>query len=150
MSLNDEVRILRQVPLFAGVDMLALKRLAFASRRQHYDAGDVIFHQGEVGDGAYLLLDGRADVLLDSPQGPMKVAEIPERTIMGEIAVLCDAPRTATVQAAEPTNVLVIGRDDLIRLLQSDPQVSLAMLRILAERLSATTEDLIAARSRTH
>ncbi|WP_374272892.1 cyclic nucleotide-binding domain-containing protein [Paenirhodobacter enshiensis] len=147
MSLNDEVCILRQVPLLAGADILGLKRLAFASKRLHFEAGEVIFHQGDPGDCAYLLLNGYVDVLVDGPAGPVRVAEIPERSIIGEIAVLCEGTRTATVRAAVGLDALRIARDDLLRLLQQDSAVTLSMLRMMAERLSATTDDLIAARA---
>lgn len=150
MSLNDEVRILQQVPLFATVNPLDLKRLAFASRRLHFEPGEVIFVQGEPGDCAYLLMNGSADVLVNSDLGQVKIAEIPGRSIVGEIAVLCESARTATVAAstAGPVDALQIGRDDLIRLLRSDGEVTMALLRVMAERLSRTTDDLIRERSR--
>lgn len=147
MSLNDEVCILKQVPLLAAADTLTLKRLAFASRRLSFEAGEVMFNQGDAGDFAYLLLDGAAEVIVDSPQGPIRVAEVPARSFVGEIAVLCHATRSATVRAAQDLDALRVGRDELMGLLRNDATVTLSMLRIMAERLSATTDDLIAART---
>lgn len=147
MSLNDEVCILKQVPLLAGADMLALKRLAFASRRLRFEAGEEMFHQGDPGDFAYLLLDGPAEVWVDSPEGPIQIAEIPPRSIVGETAVLCQTTRTATVRAGADLDALRIGHDELMGLLRHDAAVTLSMLRIMAERLSATTDELIAART---
>lgn len=147
MSLNDEVCILKQVPLLASADSLTLKRLAFASRRLRFEAGEAMFHQGDPGDFAYLLLDGPAEVIVDGPDGPIRVAEIPARSFVGEIAVLCQATRSATVRAIRDMDVLCVGRDELMGLLRNDVTVALSMLRIMAERLSATTDDLIAARA---
>lgn len=147
MSLNDEVRILRQVPLFSGVDPARLKRLAFDSTRIHFEAGEALFRQGDYGDSAYLLLNGRAEVLADSVKGPVRVAEIPERSIVGEMAVLCEGGRTATVRAMEPLDALRIGRDELMRMLGSDATMTLGMLRVVAARLRDTTDELIAERT---
>ncbi len=98
MLLKDEVEMLRRVPLFSGVAPAKLKLLAFTSDRVSYKAGQTLFRQGDPADAAYVILTGAADILSDSPSGEIKVAEIEHDSIVGEIAILCDVSRTATVQ----------------------------------------------------
>src|SRR5881397_3374141 len=99
MPLNDEVELLRHVPLFAAIPPAKLKLLAFTSDKIAYDAGQVLFNQGDRGDAAFVLLSGTADVLIDSPVGQIRVDTIGANAIVGEMAIICDAARTATVKA---------------------------------------------------
>lgn len=148
MLLNDEVKMLRQVPLFAGVSPAKLKLLAFTSERVAYRAGDVLFQQGDIGDSAVVILAGRADVLVDGAQGPFKVAELGENAIVGEIAILCDIARTATVKAQTEVEALRIGKDNFLKLLADFPEMTIEVMRVLAQRLSQTTLELTEARNR--
>ena len=67
MSLTKDVEVLRNIPLFATVDPAKLKLLAFTSERLEYMSGDELFHQRDYGDAAYIILEGEADVLVDTP-----------------------------------------------------------------------------------
>jgi CRP-like cAMP-binding protein len=125
-----------------------LKLLAFSSDRVSYDTGEILFRQGDVGDAAYVVLEGMADILVDSAQGPIKVAELGENSIIGEIAILCDATRTATVRAAVPIEALRIRKEQFIKLLTDFPEVMIQVMRVLAERLSHTTAALTEERSK--
>ena len=150
MLLNDEVRMLQQVPLFSGVSAAKLKLLAFTSDRVTYRADEVLFLQGDVGDAAFVILHGRADILVDSPKGPIKVAEVGENSIVGEIAILCDVARTATVRAHTQLEALRISKDNFFKLMSDFPDMTLQVVRVLADRLHQTTAELTAARARVN
>ena len=145
--LQDEVQTLRQVPLFSRVAPAKLKLLAFASDRVSYRTGEEIFHQGDPGDAAYVILAGKADILADSDQGPIKVAELNYNTIVGEIAILCDIARTATVKATMPIEALRIRKDVFLKLIADYPEMAIEIMRVLADRLNRTTTELTEARS---
>ena len=98
MTLTKDVEFLRNIPLFAKVEPAKLKLLAFISDRLEYLSGDEVFHEGDYGDAVYIILDGKIDILVDSSKGAVKVETLGKNTI-GEIAILCDVPRTATVVA---------------------------------------------------
>lgn len=148
MLLNDEVKMLKQVPLFAGVSSAKLKLLAFTSERVSYRTGDVLCRQGDMGDAAFVLLSGHADVIVDGPTGQIKVADLEENAIVGEIAILCDVARTATVRAASPVEALRISKDNFFKLMSDFPEMTIEVVRVLADRLSVTTMELSEARSR--
>jgi CRP-like cAMP-binding protein len=145
--LQDEVQSLRQVPLFSRVAPSKLKLLAFASDRVNYRSGEELFHQGDAGDAAYVILSGRADILTDSPNGEIKVAELAYNTIVGEIAILCDITRTATVRASAPMEALRIRKDVFLKLIADYPDMAIEIMRVLADRLNRTTTELTEARS---
>ncbi|PRD42436.1 cyclic nucleotide-binding protein [Phyllobacterium phragmitis] len=147
MLLKDEVGMLQRIPLFSGVEPAKLKLLAFTSDRVSYNSGQVLFRQGDEGDAAYVILSGTADILVDSDNGQIKVAEAEPNAIVGEIAILCDVSRTATVRATAPLEVLRIRKDHFLRLLREFPEITIEILRVLADRLSHTTAELIDARS---
>ena len=147
LMLNDEVNVLRQVPMFSCIEGAKLKKLAFSSHRVHFDTGETLFHQGDDADHAYIIITGHADVLTDGPTGPILIAEIPAGNIVGEIALLCGGSRRATVRAASPLEVLVIESKCFMRMLSEDGVACTKILRVLAERLAETTADLIAARA---
>ena len=99
MSLTEEVELLKKIPLFANIETSKLKLLAFTSERLRYKAGDTLFEQDEMGSSAHIIMDGEADVIVKTPSGPLTVATIGKNDFVGEIAILCDVPRTATVRA---------------------------------------------------
>jgi CRP-like cAMP-binding protein len=147
MILKDEVELLRRVPLFAGVEPTKLKLLAFTSDRMSFEAGQILFEQGDAGDAAYVVLNGSAEVLVNRAGSQIKVADLEKNAIVGEIAILCDVPRTATVRAHERLETLKISKDQFLRLLAEFPDIAIEIMRVLADRLGRTTAELSEARA---
>lgn len=146
--LKNEVDILKRVPLFSGVDTAKLKLLAFTSQVVRYKARERLFAQGDAGDSAYVILSGNARVYADTAGGQIELAEVGETDFVGEIAILCDVPRTATVEATSDVTALRVEKDCFAELLTTFPSMGIAMLRELGFRLSRTTADLVAAETR--
>lgn len=139
MGLLEEVELLRKIPLFSKIEPSKLKLLAFTSERLTYAEGDVLFEQGDAGDAAYIIIGGKADVVVDTPGGPLIVATLDEHEIVGEIAILCDVPRTATVKAKTEVTTLRITKDLFFSLVVEFPQIAVEIMRELAHRLEVTT-----------
>jgi CRP-like cAMP-binding protein len=142
MSIKEEVEVLRNIPLFAKLEPAKLKLLAFTSERLTYESGQPLFQQGDPGDAAYIVMEGAADVLINTPKGQVKVATLGKHQIIGEIAILCDVPRTATVTANQHTVTLKINKETFFRLVTEFPQMSVEIMRELARRLDKTNEQL--------
>jgi CRP-like cAMP-binding protein len=145
MSLTKDVEVLRNIPLFAKVEPAKLKLLAFTSERLEYMSGDELFHEGDYGDAAYIILEGEADVLVDTPTGVVKVATLGKNDIIGEIAILCDVRRTATVVARSDLDTLRVSREGFFHLVTQFPQVGVEVMSALASKLHRTTQALTAA-----
>ncbi len=148
MSIEDEVDVLRRIPLFAKVDVSRLKLLAFTSERITFEPGQELFRQGDIGDAAYVIIDGTAEVLVETPTGPVSVATIERNAFVGEIAILCDVPRTATVRAVDRLDTLKIMKEHFLRLIAEFPDMAIEVMRVLADRLGQTTSELTQARNR--
>ena len=116
MNLNEEVELLKGVPIFSKVEQAKLKLLAFTSEHLEFMPGESICRQGEQGDAAFIVLDGAADVVVQSDHGLMKVASVGRNDIVGEIAILCDVPRTASVLATTPLVALRVSKDGFFNL----------------------------------
>ncbi len=150
MTLEDEVRVLKRIPLFAKVEPSKLKLLAFTSQRMVFSEGQELFHQGDPGDAAYVIIKGSADVLVDVPNGQISVAEVERNAIVGEIAILCDVPRTATIKALSDLETLKILKEQFLELISGFPEIAVEVMRVLADRLSKTTAELTTARNKLH
>ncbi len=147
MALNDEVEMLGNVSLFSGLQPSQLKLLAFTSQHLTFTEGDMLFSQNDSGDAAYVVLCGKAEVIVKINGSDVVVATLGENSIIGEIAILCDVPRTASVRAATRLETLCIEKEQLLKLLQEFPTMAIDLMKVLAERLAATTADLSEARA---
>jgi CRP-like cAMP-binding protein len=142
MNLNEEVEVLKGVPIFAKMELAKLKLIAFTGERINYSEGQELCHQGDPGDAMYVILGGVAEVVIDTPAGPISVAELKKNNFFGETAILCDAPRNATIKAREPVITLKISRDMFYRLVAEFPQMAIEMMRELAHRVDDTNKKL--------
>jgi len=146
VSIEQEVEILRKIPLFANIDPAKLKLMCFASERLTFQEGQSLFDQGDSADSAYIIVAGAADVIVTTDK-PSVVAKVAKNDIVGEIAILCDVPRTATVTATSELITLKITKDIFFRMVTDFPEMGVEVMRVLAHRLENTTADLIKARA---
>ena len=146
MSLTQEVELLKKIPLFANIETAKLKLLAFTSERMSFRDGDILFEEGDVGNSAFIIMDGEAEVVIATSAGPRVIARVGKNDFIGEIAILCDVPRTATVRAVSPLTTLCITKDLFFRLVTEFPQMAVEMMRVLAQRLDRTNKALALAK----
>lgn len=147
MSLKQEFELLRRVPFFAEIEPAKLKLLAFMSERVGFDAGKPIVRQGDPADAAYLIIDGEAEVIVTTPAGPVTVAILGPNEIFGEIAILCNMPRNATVRAKNRLIALRISKEPFMRMVREFPTMAVTIMQELAQRLSSTNNQLSSALS---
>jgi len=142
MGLQEEVELLRNIPLFAKIELSKLKLLAFTSERLIYSQDEILFSQGDPGDAAYIIINGEADIVVNTPGGPLVIATLKQNEIVGEIAILCDVPRTATVRAKTELTTLRISKELFFNLTIEFPEIAVEIMRELAHRLEQTTTKL--------
>jgi len=147
MSIEQEVEILRNIPMFAKIEPAKLKLMAFASERLSFKPGQDLFKMGDAGDSAYIMIAGTADVIIETPGGELTVAQLSKNDIVGEIAILCDVPRTATIRAVDDVTALKITTDLFFRMITDFPDMGIEIMRSLAQRLENTTAQLREARA---
>jgi CRP/FNR family transcriptional regulator, cyclic AMP receptor protein len=142
MSLQQEFEVLRRVPFFAEIEPSKLKLLAFMSERVGFDDGKILCRQGDPGDAAYLILDGQVDIVLEGPAGPVTVATLGVNEIVGEMAILTGAPRTATMRAKGRVICLRIAKDPFMRMVREFPNMAVSIMQELAHRVESTNNQL--------
>ena len=147
MSLKEEYELLRRVPYFAEIEPAKLKLLAFMSERVAFDPGKRLFRQGDPGDAAYLIIAGEAEVSAETPTGPLVLATLGANEIVGEMAILGNVPRAATVSAKGRLITLRISKEPFMRMVREFPSMAVAMMQELAERLAATNNQLSSAQA---
>lgn len=125
------VELLRRIPLFAPLPQQALERLALALQPVDLAAGEVLFASGDAGDRYYAIESGELAVELANGTK----TEGPGRGV-GEIALLRDVPRTATVRAITPAHLLALGRDEFISAVTGNDRAQDAANEIVGERLA--------------
>jgi CRP-like cAMP-binding protein len=127
--------LLRQMPLFAELDGRQIGRIAAQVQAATFAPGALLIRQGEVGDAFYVIESGRAQVSVEREGEMRAVAELGPGEYVGEIALLLQVPRTATVQALTPLNTLVLRKNDFDRLVASHLYVSQGLERESSRRM---------------
>ena len=142
MSLNEETVLLSRIPIFKNIDASKLKLLAFTSSRLRFSPGQNLFRQGDSGDSAYIIMSGEADVIVERPDGQISIARLGMHELIGEIAILIDVPRTATVRAVTDLTALEISKETFLQMITEFPEIGIEVMRGLAHRLVRTTDRL--------
>jgi CRP/FNR family transcriptional regulator, cyclic AMP receptor protein len=136
LSQQESVELLAHIPLFSELSSKELRKLAGAAIQRTFPAGSVIVRQGEPGVGLYVLIRGRARVQQQSADGsPHQLTLMGSGEVFGELALLDNAPRSATVVAEEETTALVIPIFDFRSLLRDDSDIAIKLLAVLARRV---------------
>jgi CRP-like cAMP-binding protein len=146
VDVSQEAQMLRNVPLFSGLSASELKLLAFTSEVRCFEPGEVLMRQGDPADCAYVILEGTAEVLAKSSSGEFVVALLGPNAMPGEIGILTDAPRTATVRAKERVRALRISPEVFLRLASGRPDRALHVMRHLSAHIANDLRTLAALR----
>ncbi len=132
----ERLLALKEIPLFKNLSLDQLEAVDQITKEVEYLPDEVILRQDEPGDELYLLLEGRVRIFTN--YGLPNEDEKPEQSAVssfGEMAVLHDGTRTATVVAAERSHLLCLDGNSLRELLMQMPEISFEMFRVLVERV---------------
>lgn len=130
---NAKIDLLKRVPLFAGCSKAELRALASSADEIDLRAGSVLTREGRPGREFFVIVGGSAKVT----RGTRKLSELRTGDWFGEIALLTNVPRTATVTATTPIRVLVLTSRAFKGVVESMPSVALKVLATVGERMSA-------------
>ena len=133
---NAKIELLKSVPLFAGCSKNELRQLAKTADEIDLRQGTVLTREGRPGREFFVLIDGTAEV---TKKGK-KIADLGPGDWLGEIALITDSPRTATVTATSAVDVLVITDRRFRSVVETMPSIALKVLACVGERLSRTPQ----------
>jgi CRP/FNR family transcriptional regulator, cyclic AMP receptor protein len=143
---EEATKLLGATAIFGGLDPHALASLATATTQRTYERGQNLCSQGDPGDRLFVVADGLVKVVFTTEQGDeMVLATLRPPEVFGELAVLDQAPRSASVTAVEPTLVLMLSRSRLLEAMRSIPPLVDAVLAAVAglvRRLTGQAGDL--------
>ncbi len=123
------------IAIFAWVTYRDAKAKAESIQEKSYAAGQIIFRQGDVGDRVYVVKSGEVEIVRENPdKGETIIARLRDGEYFGEMALLSDAPRNATVRAATKVVALTIDRDDFQTLFASVPAFKESVGRVIRQR----------------
>ena len=138
-SKDGKLELLQTVPLFANLDQRELQEIGKHADEIQVPTGQVLVTQSASGNSFYVIIEGSADVLRDD----QKLAELTDGDFLGEMALLEDLPRSATVVTTSPTRVLEMHRRDFSSVLDDAPHLARKMLATMAHRLRHADEQLV-------
>jgi CRP/FNR family transcriptional regulator, cyclic AMP receptor protein len=136
-SQDTKVKALKGAPLFEGLSRKELTQLARVSEDLEVEPGKVLCKEGEIGQEFFVIVDGKVKIARKG----RRIATRGGGDFVGEIALLEDVPRTATVTAETPVRLFVLTRKHFRHLLDENPGVDRKVLRALARRLAEISSD---------
>jgi CRP-like cAMP-binding protein len=135
---------LSRVSLFSNLEPKYIKGIAQICTERDFAAGDQLMKQGEDGIGLFIILTGKVKIEKTDMSGrQVELAANGPGDIMGELAVLDGAKRTATVTATEPTKCLVLAAWEFMSFMKVHPEVAIQILPIVVTRFRETNDALI-------
>jgi len=138
---RDATRALRAIPLFSGVSDTDLESLSSLVIERRLPKHKTIVEEGAPGDYMYIICEGRVKVTKLSGDGREKILELLESgDFFGEMSLLDDAPRSASVKALSEVRILALSRNDFLSLLKNSSDLALAVVQELTRRLRQIDE----------
>lgn len=140
---KDTIDFLKKVPLFNGLNNRQLKKLLGGFATRSFSEGEAMVTQGDRGEGIFIIISGEADAIREMNSGDNKVVNTFGPTdFFGELTLLNDGPRTATVMAKTDVECLALTRWDFIGLLKNDAEMAVSVLQELAKRFRMTLDTM--------
>ena len=142
MDLAEETDLLRKIPMFAKMETSKLKLLAFASEIVTFEDGDIVFNSGDSADYAYVIMEGAVDIITETEKGPIVTVTLSQNQLIGELGVLNNTPRIATLIANGNLRAMKITAEMFFRILRENTEVALDVIRMLSDKLTRTHAQL--------
>ncbi len=143
MSDVDKLTFLKQVNLFKNLNDRALLDLAAITIEQTYPAKVTVFKEGDQGDALFIVKAGKVNINKRTQAGTeVTLVSLGKNAVIGDMAVIDDQPRSASVVTVQETTFYIITKSDFKNLLGTNPDVSLTILRLMTERLRVTNAHL--------
>lgn len=127
---------LARVPIFANCTAEEIAAVAAVAQQSYFQPGQIIVTQGTPGQAFYLILSGRVEILRDSKS----LGAFGAGDFFGEMSLLDQAPRSATIKALEDTSCLMLSSWDFKALLERHPSIAIKLLEVLSRRLRVADE----------
>jgi CRP-like cAMP-binding protein len=142
-SSENTIELLQRVPPFEALAVEDLAEVAEVAVPRRFRSGEIVFREGDSSDTCYVIRSGHARAVREHSDGrSITIAHFGPGDIFGELAMLDDERRSATIETLEPTEVVGILGPDMRRLLREHPEIAVKLIGALGRRLRETNERL--------
>lgn len=136
ISTVEKVLFLKSIDLFSQIPSEDLAQIALITDELQVEEGDEVFHEGDLGDALYFVIDGTVRI----HSGADELALLGERQVFGEMSLLDSEPRSASASAVSDLTLLKIQRDDFHEILAEKSEIAQGIIKVLTRRLRNTLE----------
>lgn len=137
MCIRDESKAIAMTPLFQGMDLPKLRKLAFASDRVTFAPGETIIKQGDDSAKGYVIMCGTADRTVETKTGAIdSLGSVGAGYLVGEAAMLAGIPYLITVEAETEVEALCMRKDYVLKMLEGDTETTSMALQVLSKRIA--------------
>lgn len=139
MNISKLVTFFKEGSLFSNLTEEELVQLAQIARERRFDRNQVIFYEGDLGGSLYIIAKGTVKIVMMADDGREHILGLLHAgDFFGEISLIDGQPRSATAIAQDKVSIVMVSRDDFVRLLRENPEMSLKIMVTLCERLRKT------------
>ena len=142
VHVEERISLIQQIELFQGVQPTELEPIAQQMTESAYYDGEVVFLEGEPGDRLYLIFAGKMHAFVEREGSIITYGHLQMGECFGEMALVEDAPRSATVKSEGPSLCLSLSKEEFLRLINRNPDIALGMIKGLVGRLRKTNVQL--------
>lgn len=143
MRALDTKTSLQNVPLFADLDATELEQLAQLCRNRAVSKGNVIFYEDDPGTSCYIILSGKVKIVVNADDGREHILGLlTDNDFFGEMSLIDGQPRSASAIAVEDVQMITIQRDEFMKALRSNPDLTLKLLVTLSHRLRVADRNM--------
>jgi len=136
----DRSHLLANISLFESLTREELVALSQGLEEKSLESGQTVFKQGDQGGEMYIVMDGAVDISVGAGRDAITVASLFPGQYFGELSLFDGMPRSATATATKPTHLLWLGRDDLVKFIDADPEGAMRILSEMSNRMRKTNE----------
>lgn len=143
ISIMETILFLKRIPLFSNIHGEGLKRIADISVEKVFEAGDIVFNEGDIGDVLYIIKKGSVKIFKKLENGEEKtLAVLKEQQYFGEMAILDDSTRSASARAAEDSILLSVDKENFREVVKEFPEIAFEIFKVFSQRLREANKEI--------
>ena len=136
ISMGEKILLLKEIDIFSGLSAAELAAIAAETKELDYPEGETVIKQHEMGETVFLIIDGKVEVLMEQPDGSeLFLDHIESGGAFGEMALIDDAPRSATIRTESPCRFLILHKQEFKETAMEFPRISLQICSVLSQRI---------------
>jgi HEAT repeat protein len=136
ISLGKKILLLKEIEIFSGLSAAELAAIAAVTKELDYPEGQTVIRQNDMGETVFLIIEGKVDVIMEQPDGKSVVIDqISPGGAFGEMALIDDSPRSATIRTTAPSRFLILHKQEFKETTMEYPRIALQICSVLSRTI---------------